>query len=244
MAVGLALLLGGRWLCQPHVPARGAAHEHLPDVDGGVVHLHVLTLLLLRGVEPLVAGGPGVLPGVPLHRDARRLHQLLLQVPLLGRAHCAHLHLLAQLTLLLAASLGADVQQREGVPQHLLLHYPVQLRLSGEGGRVIDLQEPGLQLVVQHDVEAEHLEAHGVLRVVRLAAVVEVREARLHGDQGLDDQVLDLRDQGVDVVALPAEVLVDGLPAPLVAVLRVIGIGVLLKVWVHFVDRIVCEVNH
>jgi hypothetical protein len=40
---------------------------------------------------------------------------------------------------------------------------------------VIDLEDPGFEARVKHDVEAEDLETHGVLDVIWLATFVNMR---------------------------------------------------------------------
>ena len=55
---------------------------------------------------------------------------------------------------------------------------------------MVDLQEPGLQLSVQHDVEAEELVAD--VRLAWLGRLVVVLQLRLDSDDRFNDNVLDL----------------------------------------------------
>jgi len=45
---------------------------------------------------------------------------------------------------------------------------------------VINFENPGLQLVIEHDIEAKYFEAHGVVHVVRLTRTVSVPQLRLY----------------------------------------------------------------
>ena len=56
---------------------------------------------------------------------------------------------------------------------------------------MVDLEQPGLRVLVQEDVEAENLETQAVLQVVWLRRPVGVRQARLGRDQSLQNNVLD-----------------------------------------------------
>ena len=70
------------------------------------------------------------------------------------------------------------------------------------------LYQPRLQLLVQHDVETEDLEAAAALDVVGEAGAVVVLEDRVGGDQGLDDHVVDVGPDLLYVVAVADEPLV------------------------------------
>jgi hypothetical protein len=56
---------------------------------------------------------------------------------------------------------------------------------------VVDLEQPGLRVLVQEDVEAENLETQAVLQVVWLRRPVGMRQARLGRDQRFQNNVLD-----------------------------------------------------
>jgi len=68
-----------------------------------------------------------------------------------------------------------QVEQLDHVSDQILLHLEIKWRISAEGGRMVDLDDPGLELLVKEDIEAEDLEAHGVFHVVWLARPVGVR---------------------------------------------------------------------
>mmetsp|Transcript_108864 Transcript_108864/g.306791 ORF Transcript_108864/g.306791 Transcript_108864/m.306791 type:complete len:242 (+) Transcript_108864:1273-1998(+) len=109
--------------------SRIPAHEHLPNVASRVVHSHVLAFLLLRGVQPLVPIAMRILPHGALQRNFVLRRRAVLHGCFFLDAQCPLLHLLTRLPLLLAARVGTNVEQQEGVAQHLLLDNMVQLRL-------------------------------------------------------------------------------------------------------------------
>lgn len=67
-----------------------------------------------------------------------------------------------------------EVEQADGVRDQVLLNLEIQGGVGAEGGGVVDLQDPGLKVRVEHNVETEDLEAHRVLNVVWLAAAIDV----------------------------------------------------------------------
>mmetsp|Transcript_13219 Transcript_13219/g.23377 ORF Transcript_13219/g.23377 Transcript_13219/m.23377 type:complete len:226 (-) Transcript_13219:903-1580(-) len=209
--------------------------------------LPVVFLLLEGGIEALVPIAVHlklcIFPFCALQSPISLLRSSLLQGLLLD-AHCPLLHLFASLSLLLPAGIGRDTQQLKAVSQNLFFHNTVKLGFCSKGGRVIDLQEPRLKLVIQHDVEAQYLKAHAIVHIIWLATTIEVRQARLNCNQGLDDQVLDLHVQRVDVVPFTFQMLLHCLPTPFVTILGVVWIRVFLEIWIHLVDGVIGEMHH
>ena len=74
---------------------------------------------------------------------------------------------------------------------------------------MVDLEDPGFEARVQHHVEAQHLEAHRVLQVVRLATLVNVRQLGLNRADGLDDRLLDVSLHLLYIVALRLQIAPD-----------------------------------
>ena len=140
---------------------------------------HVLPLLLV--LEELLLLPDGVL--------------LLLAHPRLRVVAREHPPLLLDLLLRLIPHLPfhREPQEPDGVRNQVLLDAEVEGGVGREGGRVVDLEEPGLRVLVEEDVEAEDLEAQGVLHVVGLGRPVGVGERGLGCDEGLQDDVFDTR---------------------------------------------------
>ena len=84
---------------------------------------------------------------------------------------------------LLGLGLLVDADEVQGVADERELDVEVERGVGAEAGRVVDLQQPGLGVPVDEDVEAEDLEADVVFIVLRLAAAEVVRDDRLRGGQ-------------------------------------------------------------
>mmetsp|Transcript_43424 Transcript_43424/g.139572 ORF Transcript_43424/g.139572 Transcript_43424/m.139572 type:complete len:482 (-) Transcript_43424:377-1822(-) len=98
-------------------------------------------------------------------------------------------------------------EQGQAVFNERVLDALVQRRVTAQRGPSVDLEQPGLQLVIDHDVEAEDLEAARG----EVLAVVAVRRAglahmRLDRDQGLDDEIGDPFEEAVEVQGVPLKV--------------------------------------
>lgn len=58
-----------------------------------------------------------------------------------------------------------DIQEAEGVLDEARLHLSINLRIIIETGTLVDLEQPRLQLLVEHDVNAQDLETLSVVLV-------------------------------------------------------------------------------
>ena len=72
-----------------------------------------------------------------------------------------------------------------------MLNLVVQWTVGGEGRHLVDLDEGRLQLVVDHHVKAEDLEAQGVFDVVGLARSIQVVHVWLSKTHSLNDNIVD-----------------------------------------------------
>mmetsp|Transcript_25336 Transcript_25336/g.41285 ORF Transcript_25336/g.41285 Transcript_25336/m.41285 type:complete len:340 (-) Transcript_25336:376-1395(-) len=210
--------------------------------------LPVFFFLLRRRIQALVPAGRALQLGIfPVRADQGKLTLLcdaIFNGRLLLSAHGSLLHPFTRLALLLASQLWVQVQEVETVLQDLMFHLMIKFRLRGKGGRMVHLQQPRLQLLIQHHVETQDLKAHAVVDIFWLATVVKVGQAWLHCNQCLDDQILNLQDEGVHIVPLASQMLLDRLPTSLVTVFGIIWIGVLLEIGIRFVDGVVGQVHH
>ena len=144
--------------------------------------------------------------------------------------------------------LETQVEQSQGVSHQVQLGFLVESALSGEAGRVVDLNQPWFVSVVQHNIEAQDMKAHLVLQILRLASPVEVGHERLTGDDGLNDDVLDLQLQIVHNFLALLPLLEDDLAVhlgetPLVTHSEPVLVVILDKNLVVLVDRVVCQVH-
>ena len=92
---------------------------------------------------------------------------------------------------------GYQVQQ---VADEGRLDLHVDDGITVERGREVDLQEPGLEVGVDEDVEAVQLEAVPAMRHEHLARAVH---RKLHRDDRLDDHVFDVLEDGSSLVSGP-----------------------------------------
>lgn len=74
---------------------------------------------------------------------------------------------------------------------------------------MVDLDEPGFEVLVQHDVKAQDLETQLILDVLRLAGSVNVPHAGLPSDESLNDQVIDLRFESINIMTVARKLLVN-----------------------------------
>ena len=108
---------------------------------------------------------------------------------------------------------------------------------------MIDFKDPRLQLVIEEDVEAENLEAHRVLCVVRLAGAISVSKLRLDRAYSLDDGLLDVVKDPRGIVAHLLYILHGKRQTALVAQVVLLAALVLNVVARRLVDRIVRQVH-
>ena len=80
----------------------------------------------------------------------------------------------------------------ESVPDQVKFYSFIKRTVCSKARKVIDLNYPGLKLLVDHNIHAQDLEACRVLEVIRLARSIGMREGWLHSDNSLDTDVLNL----------------------------------------------------
>ena len=150
-----------------------------------IQHLLVPSLFLhvfSRINEPVARDEFG-LEFVPLHINFCSLQLLFLgrQLLCLSREYpFLELHFLRVDVGVLA--LHGQVEDPERVLHQLLFDLEIEGGLGGEAGSVVDLDEPGLEVGVEHDVEPENLKAELVLDVFGLAGAVDVPHTGLTRD--------------------------------------------------------------
>jgi hypothetical protein len=95
------------------------------------------------------------------------------------------------------------VHQHKSVLDEKALNLVVQRGIGAEAGGVVDLQEQGLQVLVEHDVESQQLKAQ--VRPAPGQRIVGGGHVRLSSQQGADNNVLDLQGEPLYVLALALE---------------------------------------
>lgn len=90
----------------------------------------------------------------------------------------------------LSALLDAKLKDLKSVLDHVVLDFIVKVGVRPETWHVVHLKHPGLQLMVQHHIEAEQVAAN--IRLLGLTGAIQVLELRLHNHERLDNYLLDL----------------------------------------------------
>ena len=155
------------WL--PEAPTLDGLLPYLfRDLDVRVVPVHELRVILL-GVQHLE-----VSQVVEFIFVFDPLLLLSTQVLLLGRdllLPCQHslLQLCSLLRNIFVFSFPAQVEDVDGILDELLLDGIVKRGVSGEAGRLVDLDEPRLAVLVYKHVKAQDLKAQRVLEIICFA---------------------------------------------------------------------------
>mmetsp|Transcript_2218 Transcript_2218/g.5141 ORF Transcript_2218/g.5141 Transcript_2218/m.5141 type:complete len:232 (-) Transcript_2218:369-1064(-) len=113
-----------------------------------------------------------------------------------------------------------------------------------EGGRVVELQQPGLQLSIHKHVHPQKFETSVSQLVVWSAHLVEVSQQRLHRYHRLHCQLLQPLPQRIHVVTELAQVLEKYGEASFGSLLRVLGVfGLQEAEGVGLVERVIGQVH-
>mmetsp|Transcript_4055 Transcript_4055/g.11846 ORF Transcript_4055/g.11846 Transcript_4055/m.11846 type:complete len:493 (+) Transcript_4055:1522-3000(+) len=142
---------------------------------------------------------------------------------------------------------GLDVQEVQRVPDEVVLHVRVERRVAGERRAVVNLDDPRLEGAVDEDVKAQDLEAaerrHRRPPRAAHAALVDVRQRGLHGDDGLVHDVGDAVPEAVRILAALLQVLQEPGQPPLAAAHLLARLVVLHEGVAMLVDGVVREVH-
>lgn len=86
----------------------------------------------------------------------------------------------------------AQVESLQTIYDEAPLDFIIESGISAERGHLVDLDEPRLQLAVQHHVEAQDLETKLVLYVLGLATPNEMPDVRLNHTNALQNYIVDV----------------------------------------------------
>ena len=102
------------------------------------------------------------------------------------------LKFLSLLILQTIAPFNTQVEKCDAVMDDPLLDLVVERTISLERGHLIDFDERWLELVIDHNVKAQDLEAHAIFNVIWLARAVQMEYMRLRQAQCFDNDLIDL----------------------------------------------------
>ena len=86
-----------------------------------------------------------------------------------------------------------DADNVQGIDDQVGLNVKIEGRVEGKRGWEVDLQDPGLQILVENDVEAEEVKTVGLYCPSRsiLRPFYSSNDLALNADDRLDDGVVD-----------------------------------------------------
>ena len=116
----------------------------------------------------------------------------------------------------------------------------VQGAIRGERRGQVHLNEPRFQVRVQKNVESEHLKAVLAMHLVLLHGLDDIV---LSASESLDDDVVDSRPQKIHIDTHRLQVLAESRETPFEAEVILLGVFVLHKCFVLFVDGVVGKVH-
>ena len=134
-------------------------------------------------------------------------------LPLLGSIlpslawHHPLLYLSISLGLKVFLAFLVDVEEGHCIRNKILLNVLVKGSVCSEAGRVVDLQQIWVELVVEHDVKPQYLEAHVVGEVVGVDWGDWIAQGGVTSDYRFDEDVVDLALELIDIVALLCDLL-------------------------------------
>ncbi len=108
---------------------------------------------------------------------------------------------------------------------------------------MIDLQDPGFEARIEHNVEPEYFKAHGILKVIWLTTFVNMGQLGLYRTNSLDDGLLDISLNLLNIVSLRLQVAPNVSERAFVPNAIVVLALVLDKLRTVLVDRVVCQVH-
>mmetsp|Transcript_41436 Transcript_41436/g.105986 ORF Transcript_41436/g.105986 Transcript_41436/m.105986 type:complete len:229 (+) Transcript_41436:1075-1761(+) len=147
------------------------------------------------------------------------------------------------LLLLLFNRTDVDACQLKCVSYQRLLDVEIQGRVDPEGWGVIALNQPGLQLAVQHDIHSKYFKAGKSVILVAQHRAVVAAEKGLDRNNRFHSNVTDVAPDFVVVVAMAVHPLAESCKTPLTSLIVRFFIRVELEVLVPFVDCVVCEMH-
>ena len=98
--------------------------------------------------------------------------------------------------------------------------------------------------MINDDIEAQNLKTHGIIKIIRLTALVQVGQVRLPNSHSLDHNILNLFPKQISIVTFFLYYFQNCFKRPLMTHLFFIIIFfILLKFAVEFIDSIVGEMH-
>lgn len=100
--------------------------------------------------------------------------------------------LLVDLSLLGFPFRDGEIKEGKSVCDEACLQLTIVFCFHGEGGCMVDLDQPRLVLIIHHDIEPEELKAQRVLVILRRQLFVLFGQEGFACDQSLDDYIINV----------------------------------------------------
>ena len=126
---------------------------------------------------------------------------------------------------------------------HSLLNHIIKRSIRRKTRGVVNLNQPRLQLAIDHHVEPKDLKAHRPRKVIWLRRAIVLHESWLSRADSFDDELLDFLPHERGVMAVFFEVVEDEFYVSFVADVHGVFAGVEDELLGEFVDGVVGEVH-
>lgn len=136
-----------------------------------------------------------------------------------------------------------EVEEDEGVLDEVEFDPIVEGSVSCETGSVVDFNDDGLEHFVDHDIDAQDVEAHVAILIIGLGELVLMAHQRLPKHYRLDEDVIDSFLEALHIETVFTDILQHRAHRPFVARRHVLSALVEYEVRVLLIDGVVREVH-
>ena len=136
-----------------------------------------------------------------------------------------------------------DIKQSKSIIDEIFLNVPIKRSISSEARSVVNFQQVGSQLMIQHNVESQHLEAHVISEVVRMHQRYTMTQSRIASYYRLYENFIDSLFKGPDIVTFLLNTLVNRSQRSFVTHIHLIYRIIEDKIRVFLIDSVVSQVH-
>jgi len=134
-----------------------------------------------------------------------------------------------------------ELENLKCVLYQVFLHYEVDLRVSPKAGHVVDFEHPRLQLVVEHHIETQEVEA--AVWLFGLTCSIQMRKLRLNGKEGFHYHFFDFAPNDSRILSVGSSVDTGIHQLSFEHILESKFVLAFVEILVFFVERVVGEVD-
>ena len=100
-----------------------------------------------------------------------------------------------------------------------------------------------LQFVIKEYIEPQYLKAHIICKIIRLAGFIVMTQVRLNRADCFDNYFVDIVPKFINIVSFLAKLIKDNIYSSLMTDIHFGFVLIEDKVWIIFVNRIVCKMH-